>query len=277
MGHKTHPIGFRLGIIKGWQARWFAARSSEYRDNVLEDLRIRKAIFRKYPDAGIASVEIERGSVETNVTVNTSRPGIVIGRGGSRVEELRQLVEKLTRNTARLNVAEIRQPELNAFLVAQTVAGQLEKRVVFRRAMRQAMGRTMQSGAQGIRILCSGRLGGREIARSEKAMEGRVPLHTLRADIDFAAVPAHTQMGVVGVKVWIYRGEILPQPEETDEDIRSIEVQVLEETENTEDEHPATPLTELAGLAESPAEEIDPGSGQPLDSEEDNSAPAQES
>ena len=211
MGHKTHPIGFRLGITKDWQSRWFAGRGKSYAAQVIEDLRIRGVISKRYAEAGISRVEIERSAQDLTVNVHTARPGIVIGRGGQRVDELRKAVESVTGGKrVRLNVLEIRQPELDAFLVARNVADQLERRVMFRRATRQAAMRTMQAGAQGVKVLVSGRLGGAEIARREKVMEGRVPLHTLRADIDYGLAEARTTMGRIGVKVWIYRGDILP-------------------------------------------------------------------
>ena len=227
MGQKTHPIGFRLGIVKDWQARWFAGKQEMYRNLVLEDLQVRGRIAENYPDAGISRVEIERSNNDVTVTIHTARPGIVIGRGGQRVEELRKDLERIIRRRARLNVQEIRQPELDAYLVARNVADQLERRIAFRRAIRQTLGRTMQAGAQGIKIICSGRLGGADIARSEKAMEGRVPLHTLRADIDYGLAEAATDFGRIGVKVWIYKGDILPEapPEpEIEEEISPIEV-----------------------------------------------------
>lgn len=233
MGHKTHAIGFRLGVIKGWQATWFAAKPRDYRNLIQEDLQVRKTILDKYPEAGISRVEIERGSNDVVITIFTARPGIVIGRGGQRVEELRKMLEGVTDKRARLNVQEIRQPELDAYLVARNVADQLERRIAFRRAMRQAVMRTMQAGAQGVKILCSGRLGGADIARREKAMEGRVPLHTLRADIDYGLAEAATEFGRIGVKVWIFKGEILkalPEPEEP-EDISPIEVTLRAEEE----------------------------------------------
>ena len=227
MGQKTHPIGFRLGIVKDWQARWFAANQRDYRALVSEDLSVRNEIKSDYPDAGVSRVDIERGSGDVTVTIHTARPGIVIGRGGQRVEELRKKLEIRAGRRVRLNVQEIRQPELDAYLVARNISDQLERRIAFRRAIRQTLGRTMQAGAQGIKIICSGRLGGADIARSEKAMEGRVPLHTLRADIDYGLAEAATEFGRIGVKVWIYRGDILPDapPDaEQDEYMPSIEV-----------------------------------------------------
>lgn len=226
MGQKTHPIGFRLGVIKDWQARWFAGKPSDYRNLVLADISVRDTIYGKYPDAGISRVEIERGN-DVVITIHTARPGIVIGRGGQRVEELRKLLESQTDKRARLNVQEIRQPDLDAFLVARNIADQLQRRIAFRRALRQAVQRTMQAGAQGVKVLCGGRLGGSDIARKEKAMEGRVPLHTLRADIDYGMAEAATEYGRIGVKVWIYKGEIIrasAAEEEELEDIAPIEV-----------------------------------------------------
>ena len=226
MGNKTHPIGFRLGITKDWQTKWFTSDKNEYRNLVLEDLRLRNEISNTYRDAGISKIEIARNSNEVEVTVNTSRPGIVIGRGGQKIEEMRKSLEKSLDRKVKLNVQEIRHAELDAALVARNIAEQLERRVAFRRAVRQATGRTMQSGAKGIKIVCSGRLGGAEIARTDKAMEGRVPLHTIRADIDFSVAHALTDYGVIGVKVWIYLGDILPSQKEQVEDIEPIEVTV---------------------------------------------------
>ena len=234
MGNKTHPIGFRLGVIKDWQARWFAAKPGEYRAQVAEDMDIRSTVLSSSPDAGISKVEIERSN-EVVVTVHTARPGIVIGRGGQKVEELRKMIEGKSTKRVRLNVQEIRQPELDAYLVARNVADQLERRIAFRRAVRQAITRTMQAGAQGVKIICGGRLGGAEIARREKAMEGRVPLHTLRADIDFAITEAATDFGRIGVKAWIYRGDILPAPKEQEDDMAPIEVTVTAEREAATD------------------------------------------
>jgi len=221
LGQKTHPIGFRLGIVKEWQAKWFATKPDGYRALVLEDLSIRNAISSKYPDASISRVDIERGSTDAVITVHTARPGIVIGRGGQRVEELRKELEGLTERRARLNVQEIRQPELDAYLVASSIAEQLVRRIAFRRAMRQARTRTMQAGAKGVKIICKGRLGGADIARTEKTMEGRVPLHTLRADIDYGIAEAATDFGRIGVKVWIYNGDILP------EELKEVEIEEM--------------------------------------------------
>ena len=212
MGHKTHPIGFRLGGIRDWNSRWFAGNGKDYSKQVWEDLLIRGVITKQYSDAGISKVEIERSAQDLTVNVHTARPGIVIGRGGQRVDELRKAVEGAAGGKrVRLNVLEIRHPELDAFLVARNVADQLERRVMFRRATRQAVMRTMQAGAKGIKVMVAGRLGGAEIARREKVMDGRVPLHTLRADIDYGFAEAATTMGRIGVKVWIYRGDILSE------------------------------------------------------------------
>lgn len=214
MGHKTHPIGFRLGVIREWQSRWFAGSAKQYSANVLEDWTIREKIRSQYVEAGISRVEIERSAQDLTVNVHTARPGIVIGRGGQRVDELRKVVERAAGGKrVRLNVLEIRQPELDAFLVARNVADQLERRVMYRRATRQAVMRSMQAGARGIKVMVSGRLGGAEIARREKVMDGRVPLHTLRADIDYGLAEASTTMGRIGVKVWIYRGDVFKEPE----------------------------------------------------------------
>ena len=216
MGHKVHPFGFRLGYIRDWQTHWFADRAEQYRTNLQEDLQIRDHIVGKHRDAAVARVEIERKTSEVRALIHTARPGVVIGRGGQRVEELRKELEDLTGKHVRVDINEIRQPELEASLVAQNIADQIQRQVSFRRATRQAVQRSMQAGAQGIRVAVAGRLGGADIARTEKAMDGRVPLHTLRADIDFGTAEARTQMGQIGVKVWVYRGDIVTEatPEE---------------------------------------------------------------
>lgn len=211
MGHKTHPIGFRLGVIQDWSAHWFAAKAKDYKRMTLEDQSIRTLIIGRYGESGsVSRIDIERGPQDLVVTINTARPGIIIGRGGQRVDELRGELDKLTGKRSRLNIQEIRQPELDALLVARSVAEQIVRRVAFRRAMRLSVQRTMQSGALGVKIICSGRLGGAEIARKDKAMEGRIPLHTLRADIDYAHAEADTTFGKIGVKCWVYKGNILP-------------------------------------------------------------------
>lgn len=211
MGNKTHPIGFRLGIIRDWQAKWFAER--EYAAFLREDLIIRRVIAKAYPEAGIASVDIDRQGQanEIYVTIHTARPGIVIGRGGQRREELRRSLEKATDRKIRLNIQEVRQPELEASLVAKSIAEQISRRVAFRRAMKGTILRTMQAGAKGIKVEVAGRLNGAEIARSARMRQGQVPLHKIRADIDYSCKEAITQMGRIGVKVWVYRGDILPE------------------------------------------------------------------
>lgn len=208
MGQKVHPKGMRIGIIKDWDAKWYADKN--YADLLHEDLKIRNSIKKKLYAAGISKVEIERAANRVKVTIFTAKPGIVIGRGGAEVEVLRKDLEKMTGRSVNVNISEIKKPELDAQLVAENVAVQLEKRVSFRRAMKQAVGRTMRLGAEGIKIMCAGRLGGAEIARTEWYNEGKVPLHTLRADIDYGFAEANTTYGKIGIKVWIYRGEVLP-------------------------------------------------------------------
>lgn len=210
MGQKVHPKGLRIGIIKDWDAKWYA--EGNYADLLHEDLAIRKHIKNNLFAASIAKVEIERTANRVRVTIHTARPGMVIGRGGSSIEKLRKEVEKLVDGKqVQINIAEIKTAELDAQLVAENVAAQLEKRVSFRRAMKQAVSKTLRMGAEGIKIACSGRLAGAEMARTEWYREGRVPLHTLRADIDYGLAEAHTTYGRIGVKVWIYRGEVLPE------------------------------------------------------------------
>ena len=220
MGHKVHPTGFRLGVIYDWQSKWYADR--HYTELLHEDLTIRRTILRGMADAGISRVEIDRNVNHVVVTVHTAKPGIVIGRGGQKVDELRLTLEQLTGRRVRVNIMEIRQPELDAYLVARSVADQLQRRVSFRRVLKQALARTMQRGAKGVKIMVAGRLGGSEMSRREANMEGRVPLHTLRADIDYGMAEAHTNFGRIGVKAWIYKGDIIrerkapPEPEEAD-------------------------------------------------------------
>ncbi len=218
MGRKVHPLGFRIGVIKDWQAKWYADK--HYSEFIQEDVKIRKAIRSRYAEAGVSLVEIERQSNRVTITIYTSRPGIVIGRGGQRVDETRHYLEDLIGKKIQLNIQEIRQPELDAYLVARVVAEQMERRIAYRRAMKQALFRTMQAGAKGMRITCSGRLGGAEIARRQMMHQGRVPLHTLRADIDYGFTEAQTTLGRIGVKVWIYRGDILPEVEEMAEEAK---------------------------------------------------------
>ncbi len=209
MGHKVHPIGFRIGIIRDWQARWYADK--QYAEFLQEDLKLRQAIRSKYAEAGVSLVEIERQANKVSVTIHTARPGVVIGRGGQRVDEMRRYLEELIGKRVQLNIQEIRQPELDAYLVARNIAEQIERRIAYRRAMKQTVFRTIQAGAKGVRISCAGRLGGAEIARRQTMHQGQVPLHTLRADIDYGFTEAHTTLGRIGVKVWIYKGDILPE------------------------------------------------------------------
>jgi len=209
MGQKTHPIGFRLGTTRDWISHWFGVNPKDYRTQVLEDHNIRDHIMSDLGDAsGISHIQIQRNSEDLAINIHTSRPGIVIGRGGSNVDKLRNSIEKITSKKANISITEIRQPDLNAKLVAQNIAEQIERRVAIKRAMRQVGNRCMQNGAKGIKILISGRLGGADIARSDKMIEGRVPLHTLRAEIDYAIAEAKTTYGIIGVKVWIYNGEV---------------------------------------------------------------------
>ncbi|HCV00804.1 MAG TPA: 30S ribosomal protein S3 [Dehalococcoidia bacterium] len=223
MGQKVHPHGFRLGVIYDWESKWFAER--DYKDRLRADIELRALILDLLPDAGISRIEIDRNANLVTVTVHTAKPGIVIGRGGARVEELRGSLEELTGGRIRVNIQEIRTPELDAFLVARAVADQLERRVAFRRAVKQAVQRTMQRGAQGVRISVAGRLGGTEMSRRETETAGRVPRHTLRADIDYGLAEAHTTFGRIGVKAWIYKGDILP--DEVEEEVE--EPLILEE------------------------------------------------
>ncbi|HHY20127.1 MAG TPA: 30S ribosomal protein S3 [Firmicutes bacterium] len=209
MGQKTHPLGMRLGIIKDWDARWYAEK--DYANLLHEDLYIRKQVKEKFYSAGIARTEIERAANMVKITIHTAKPGMVIGKGGSMVDEFRKELEKDTGRQISINILEVKKPDLDAQLVAENIAGQLERRISFRRAMRQAKQRTMRAGAQGIKIAVSGRLGGTEIARTEWTPEGSVPLQTLRADIDYGFAEAYTTYGKIGVKVWIYKGEVLPE------------------------------------------------------------------
>jgi small subunit ribosomal protein S3 len=219
MGRKVHPIGFRLGINKTWESRWFANRNS-YAENLHQDRAIRGLVNKVAPHSGISRVEIERDSSSVHVTVHTAKPGIVIGRKGANVKELRRQIQGLTGANVKLDIAEIKEPDLDARLVADNIAGQLERRISHRRAMQRAVAQAMRQGAKGIKVMCSGRLSGVEMARREWMREGRVPAQTLRADIDFAKAEAQTTYGRIGVKVWIYRGDALPetseQPEATD-------------------------------------------------------------
>lgn len=209
MGQKIHPKGLRVGIIKDWDSKWYAEKN--YADYLLEDFQIREFLKERLFSAGVSHIVIERAGNVLRIFIHAAKPGMVIGRGGSGVEDLRKSLESMTGKQVYVNVIEIRNPELSAQLVAENIAAQLERRIGHRRAMRQAMMRTMRAGAEGIKINVAGRLNGAEIARSEWAREGTIPLHTLRADIDYALAIAHTTYGQIGVKVWIYKGEVLPQ------------------------------------------------------------------
>lgn len=211
MGQKVNPHGLRVGIIKDWDSKWYAS-DKDFSDLLIEDNKIREYLKKKLFSSGISKIEIERTANKVRININTAKPGMVIGKGGAGIEALRKEVEKLTNNkSVSINISEIKVPELDAQLVAENIAAQLEKRISFRRAMKQAMQRSMRSGARGIKAMTSGRLGGAEIARSEWYREGTIPLQTLRADIDYGFAEAHTTYGRIGVKVWIYKGEVLPE------------------------------------------------------------------
>ncbi len=211
MGQKTHPVGFRLGVIRGWDSNWYA--EDNLPEKLVEDETIRRYLSARLQNAGLSRTVIERTPKRVILTLHTSRPGVVIGRGGSEVEKLREELKKLTGKDIQINISEIKRPELDARLVAQNIAQQLEGRISFRRAMKQAITAAMRMGAEGCRIRVGGRLGGAEMGRVEEYLEGRVPLHTMRADIDFARATAFTIYGTSGVKVWIHRGEILGTPD----------------------------------------------------------------
>ncbi|GKU84952.1 MULTISPECIES: 30S ribosomal protein S3 [Niallia] len=213
MGQKVNPVGLRVGIIRDWESKWYAGK--DYADLLHEDLKVREYITKRLNDASVSKVEIERAANRLNVTIHTAKPGMVIGKGGTEVEALRKALNSLTGKRVHINILEIKKADMDAKLVAENIARQLENRVSFRRAQKQAIQRSMRVGAKGIKTMVSGRLGGADIARSESYSEGTVPLHTLRADIDYAAAEADTTYGKLGVKVWIYRGEILPAKKKT--------------------------------------------------------------
>ena len=208
MGQKVHPHGLRVGVIKGWDSKWYAGK--DYEKFLLEDIKIREFIKEKLFLSGISKVEIERASNKARISIHTAKPGMVIGRQGSNIELLKSDLKKMTDSAIDINIVEVKTPDMDATLVAENIAAQLERRIAFRRAMKQCVGRTMRMGAKGIKINCGGRLGGAEIARSEGYIEGSVPLHTFRADIDYATAEASTTYGKLGVKVWINKGEVLP-------------------------------------------------------------------
>ncbi len=208
MGQKVNPTGLRVGIIRDWDAKWYAEK--DFATDLHEDLRIRKFIENKLANASVSTIEIERAAKRVNISIHTAKPGMVIGKGGSEVEKLRQELNKLTGKRVHINIVEIKKPDLDAKLVGENIAQQLENRIAFRRAMKQAMQRTMRAGAKGIKVQVAGRLNGADMSRVEHFSDGTVPLHTLRADIDYAWIEASTTYGQLGVKVWIYRGEVLP-------------------------------------------------------------------
>ena len=212
MGQKTHPKGFRLGVIEQWDSRWYAEH--EYAALLHEDIKLRRFLKKRLYHAGISKVEIERAANKAKINIYTARPGIVIGKKGAEIEKLKNELARLTSKDTFINIHEVRRPDIDAQLVAENVALQLERRVAFRRALKEAVARAMRMGAQGVRVQAGGRLGGNEIARTEWYRDGRVPLHTLRADVNFGFVEAKTTYGVIGVKVWIFRGEVLTKEEE---------------------------------------------------------------
>ena len=209
MGQKVNPHGLRVGIVKDWDAKWYADK--DYAANLHEDVLIRNFLKKTLFIAGISRIEIERTNKHIKLVIHTAKPGMVIGRGGAGIEDIRKALKRFTDKQIDVNIAEIKQADMDAVLVAENIAGQLERRIGFRRAMKQAVGRTMRLGALGIKVMVSGRLGGAEIARSESYREGSIPLHTLRANIDYGTAEAHTTYGCIGIKVWIYKGEVLPE------------------------------------------------------------------
>jgi small subunit ribosomal protein S3 len=284
MGHKVHPTGFRIGVIRDWQAKWYADK--HYAEFLQEDLKLRKGIQDRYAEAAVSQVEIERQANKVSITIYTARPGIVIGRGGQRVDETRAYLEDLVGKKVQLNIQEIQRPELDAYLVAKQVAEQIERRIAFRRAMKQTLLRTMQAGARGMKVSCAGRLGGAEIARRLTMHEGQVPLHTLRADIDYGFVEAKTVMGRIGVKVWIYKGDILPEAKEDEleeamlESVAEVEAPAAEAEVEVE-EVAGTPVAEAEAetevakepVIEDKEEEAEP-SEEEKDQEEKSAKPA---
>ncbi len=211
MGQKVHPLGFRLGFVKTWNAKWYAG-SKNYPILLKEDVSIRSGIRARLRDAAISRIDIERSTNQVTVTIHTAKPGVVIGKGGAKVEELRQRLGKATGKVVKVNIFEIRYPEVDANLIAESIAQQLERRVSFRKALKQSVQRALKSGAKGVRVMVSGRLGGSEMSRREWEREGRVPLHTLRADVEFGRAIARTTYGTIGAKAWVYRGDVAPPP-----------------------------------------------------------------
>ena len=222
MGQKVNPVGFRLGINRSWDSIWFA-KKGEYGKYLIEDHKIRKYIRKNITNAGVSEIVIERSTKKCTVSIHTSRPGFVIGKKGSDIEKIKKQISKITKDEVSVNIKEIKKPELNAYLVAENIAQQLEKRIAYRRAMKRAMQATMRLGAKGIKVCVSGRLAGNDIARSEWLREGSIPLHTLRANLDYSEAEALTTYGMVGVKVWIYKGEIF---------LKDVEKQKIEKVKN---------------------------------------------
>ena len=254
MGQKINPYGFRLGVSTDWKSRWFSER--EYQKYLTEDWKIRQAIMGKLESAAISRIEIERTRDKVRIDIHTARPGIVIGRRGAQADELRAMLTKLTGNQkVQLNIVEIKQPELDAALIAQGVADQLSNRIAFRRAMKRAVQNAQKAGAQGIRVQCSGRLGGAEMSRTEWYREGRVPLHTLRADIDYGFREAKTSNGRVGVKVWLYRGDILPYKSQSDDKIAREAAMAVGETSGQSTEGTPRRVVSSAGRPQAVAAE----------------------
>ena len=212
MGQKVNPHGLRVGVIKDWDSRWYA--EADFADYLVEDYNIRTFLKKKLYSAGVSKIEIERASDRVKIIIYTAKPGIVIGKGGAEIEKVKKELQKYTDKKLIVDIKEVKRPDKDAQLVAENIAAQLERRIAFRRAMKQCVGRTMRMGAKGIKITCGGRLGGAEIARSESYREGSIPLHTLRADIDYGTAEAHTTYGRIGIKVWIYKGEVLPESKE---------------------------------------------------------------
>ena len=221
MGQKVHPHGIRLGIVKTWDAKWYADR--DFAQNLHEDIKIRRELKKQLMQSSVSRIETERSKNRLKLTIHTAKPGMVIGRGGAGIEDIKNRLKKITDKRLDINITEIRQPDLDATLVAENIAAQLERRIAFRRAMKQSVQRTMKLGAKGIKIMCSGRLGGAEIARSESYREGSIPLHTLRADIDYGFAEANTTYGRIGIKVWIFKGEILPEKKERVANVQPVE------------------------------------------------------
>ncbi len=280
MGQKVHPYGFRLGVIRDWQSTWFA-EDEQFTDQVIEDVHMRRFIKSRLLNGAISWVQIERTANNITATVHTAKPGVVIGRGGRGVDQLRGELEKRTGKKVQVNVEEVKRPELDAQLVAESIASQIERRISFRRAIKQAITRTMRMGAEGMRVTCSGRLGGAEIAHSEtyRSPEGRVPLHTLRANVDYGFAEARTTYGYIGVKAWVYKGDILPERKKKEE--REARAEVVTSSgrrpaEPVEEEAPAAAAEAEAGVEAPGAEAATEAETPAVEGEEAEKAPAAE-